>query len=156
MAAKVSTNRAERTPNLQNEINRAKQKHTVSTALNYRNILLSVIVMTLPEMCCSDTYEEWWLIYLAFSVTVLISKCLCSTAQLVPCCLPFLPLWLNKLVLLLIHTLPQHNKSSTSDYFEKKSCTLYKQNKYLLPAVCYLPFNICGCLICIKPTPLIQ
>lgn len=37
-----------------------KNNHTVSTALNSGTVLLSVIVMTLPEMCCSDTCKEEW------------------------------------------------------------------------------------------------
>lgn len=45
----------DRTANLQETV---KHNHTVTTALNSGTILLSVIVMTLPEMCCSDTCEE--------------------------------------------------------------------------------------------------
>lgn len=46
-----------RTANLQEIV---KHNLTVCTTLNCGTVLLSVIVMTLPEMCCSDTYEEEW------------------------------------------------------------------------------------------------
>ena len=45
---------------LQNLQEIVKHNLRVGTALNSDTVLLSVIVMTLPEMCCSGTGEEEW------------------------------------------------------------------------------------------------
>lgn len=47
----------DRAANLQEIV---KQNQAVGTALNSGTVLLSVIVMTLPEICCSDTCKEEW------------------------------------------------------------------------------------------------
>lgn len=47
----------DRAANLQEIV---KQNHAVGAALNSGTVLLSVIVMTLPEICCFDTCKEEW------------------------------------------------------------------------------------------------
>lgn len=47
----------DRAANLQEIV---KQNHAVGAAVNSGTVLLSVIVMTLPEICCSDTCKEEW------------------------------------------------------------------------------------------------
>lgn len=47
----------DRAANLQEIV---KQNQAVGAALNSGTVLLSVIVMTLPEICCSDTCKEEW------------------------------------------------------------------------------------------------